>query len=522
MTIDSGREVYLLVMAVDKLVVVVLDSLKRDWLGAYGSSRGATPVLDRFAAESIVFDRHHVGSLPCMPARHDILVGALDFPWRPWGSIEIWEDAVTRDLRRESVITMLVSDHPHLFEVGGENYHVDFTAWRYERGHESDPWRTRPDPTWIGTPAPPVDSHPRGRFQYEDSRTWFRSEADFPGPRTMAAAADWIRDESCRDGRWFLFVDEFDPHEPFDTPEPWASMFRDRDDDPRTIWPPYVVGGRARGVVSEADARSLVAAYTAKVAMIDHWFGRVLAAIDESGQADDTAVIVTTDHGHYLGEHDVWGKPGHPIMDALGHIPLMVRWPGGAARRSEALTTSVDLHATILDVFGARTDHRTHGRSLVPLIEARTSSVRDCVLAGYWGREVLLVTHDWNYVRGSRGRGYPLSMWSNRWSTMPVHGRPDLRLPRPDSRARLDRMPGSDVPVIRQPFEPGDLLPFWAHGGLVDEDRLFSRVDDREQRHDRSGDVGSAAVLDQLTDHLRDELRVLEVPDDLLTRLALA
>ena len=54
------------------------------------------------------------------------------------------------------VTTMLVSDHPHLFEVGGENYHTDFTAWAYVRGHEGDPWRTRPDPTWTGTPALPA------------------------------------------------------------------------------------------------------------------------------------------------------------------------------------------------------------------------------------------------------------------------------------------------------------------------------------------------------------------------------
>ena len=92
-----------------------------------------------------------------MPARHDLLVGALDFLWRPWGSIEVWEDAITYDLRRAGVTTMLVSDHPHLFEIGGENYHTDFTAWQYVRGHESDPWRTRPDPTWTGTPALPAE-----------------------------------------------------------------------------------------------------------------------------------------------------------------------------------------------------------------------------------------------------------------------------------------------------------------------------------------------------------------------------
>ena len=87
----------------------------------------------------------------------DLLVGALDFPWRPWGSIEVWEDALTHLLRRDAgVTTMLVSDHPHLFESGGENYHSDFAAWDYLRGHEDDPWRTRPDPSWIGAPALPA------------------------------------------------------------------------------------------------------------------------------------------------------------------------------------------------------------------------------------------------------------------------------------------------------------------------------------------------------------------------------
>ena len=139
------------------LVVVLLDSLNRHMLEAYGGDEFATPNIAGFAERSLRFTRHHVGSLPCIPARHDILVGALDFPWRPWGSIEIWEDAITRALRARGVTTMLVSDHPHLFEVGGENYHSDFNAWRYERGHESDPWQTTPDPTWVGAPTLPVE-----------------------------------------------------------------------------------------------------------------------------------------------------------------------------------------------------------------------------------------------------------------------------------------------------------------------------------------------------------------------------
>ena len=76
-------------------------------------------------------------------------------------------------------------------EAGGENYHTDFDAWDYTRGHEGDPWKTALDPSWLGTPAlpaqPALRPHP-----YETNRTWFLSETDFPGPRTMQAAADWL------------------------------------------------------------------------------------------------------------------------------------------------------------------------------------------------------------------------------------------------------------------------------------------------------------------------------------------
>ena len=131
------------------VVVLLLDSLNRHMLGSYGGTEFETPHLDRFARERAVrFTSHVTGSLPCMPARHDILCGSLDFLWRPWGSIEVWEEPITAQLRRAGVTTMLVSDHPHLFEIGGENYHTDFSAWDYVRGHEGDPWRTYPDPSF--------------------------------------------------------------------------------------------------------------------------------------------------------------------------------------------------------------------------------------------------------------------------------------------------------------------------------------------------------------------------------------
>lgn len=183
--------------------------------------------------------------------------------------MEIWEDAITYELHKAGVVSQLVSDHPHLFETGGENYHVDFTAWAYERGHEGDPWKTRPDPSWAGAPI-----FGRDHMPYHDSRGWFRDESDFPGPRTMMAAARWIEENAGWHDRFFLFIDEFDPHEPFDTPEPWASMYDPDYEGPPMIWPPYMQGAVEKGVLSPAAARRLRASYGAKLSMIDTGWAR--------------------------------------------------------------------------------------------------------------------------------------------------------------------------------------------------------------------------------------------------------
>ncbi|HZC15357.1 MAG TPA: sulfatase, partial [Caulobacteraceae bacterium] len=273
-------------------VVILLDSLNRHMLGAYGAKEFATPNLDRLAARSVRFTRHFTGSLPCMPARHDILCGALDFLWKPWGSIELWEDAITCQLRAAGVTTQLISDHPHLFEAGGENYHIDFSAWDYQRGHEGDPWKTQADPSWVGSPK----FFPR-EMPYDNSRGWFRGEADFPGPRTMQAAATWLDDNAGQHDRFFLFVDEFDPHEPFDTPEHYARMYDPDWTGPHPIWPPYIDGGVAKGVLDERQARQIRALYGGKLTMIDHWLGKVLDRLDHHDLWDDTLVILCTDHG---------------------------------------------------------------------------------------------------------------------------------------------------------------------------------------------------------------------------------
>jgi arylsulfatase A-like enzyme len=509
------------------VVVVLLDSLNRHMLGAYGGTEFDTPNLDRLAARSVRFTNHHTGSLPCIPARHDLLVGALDFPWKPWGSIEVWEDAITRHLPQSNgVSSILVSDHPHLFESGGENYHTDFGTWEYIRGGEDDPWQRRADPSAIGAPTLPP-TRASGWRHYDVSRTYARDEADFPGPRTMAAAADRLERELSADRdpneRALLVVDEFDPHEPFDTPERWAARYDPDWEGERIIWPPYTNGytdsASMGAALSEREGRHLRAQYGGKLAMIDHWLGRILDVIDRHAAWDTTAVILCTDHGIYLGERGMWGKPAVAVHPELGHIPLLIAWPGVAAGTRNALTTTVDIHATLCDAFGVTPDHPTHGQSMVPLLEGSASAIREWALCGVWGREVHIADATRTFGKVPVETNRPLSMYSNRWSTMPIRLVPQWGLARPDMRAQLERAPGTEVPVLRQPFDPSDDIPYWGRGKFHG-DLLYDRFEAEAEGSVRN--LAGGADDKEMIDLLVTALRAVDAPDEQLVRLGIS
>ena len=499
-----------------KVVVVLLDSLNRHMIGHYGAREFTTPNIDRMAKRAMTFEKHYTGSLPCMPARHDILVGAMDFLWRPWGSIELWERPITYHLRRKSIPTMLFSDHPHLFEVGGENYHTDFLAWEYLRGHESDPWKTRADPSWVGTPALPARSidHPA---PYNLSRTYFKEELDFPGPKTLNAAANWLADNGDDHDQFLLFVDEFDPHEPFDTPAPWNEMYDEDWLEDRLIWPPYAVDGIKNGVLTEREGKQIRSNYGAKLSMIDHWFGKLLDVMDKDTRWEDTLLILCTDHGHYLGEKDIWGKPRVPQFETLGHTPLMIAAPGMEAGQCSAITTNVDINATLADLFDVEMNYTTHGKSLLPLLDGSAQSIRDAVIGGVYGQWVQIFDGQHKYARAPVGDGFPLSMWSNRWSTMPIPSMPGVRLPNPDSRAFLDYMPESDIPVIRQPFKSGDLLPFWSMQPAIGEHHLYDIANDPDEYENRIGEKTESDMIEIL----RTTLLQMQAPQEQLQRLGI-
>ncbi|HUV06106.1 MAG TPA: sulfatase-like hydrolase/transferase, partial [Spirochaetia bacterium] len=121
-----------------KAILILADSLNRRFLPVYGNNWVKAPNIGRLARKSVVFDNHWAGSMPCMPARRDMLTGRLNFLEREWGGVEPFDVPFVRLLRQAGVYTRMETDHYHYFHVGGENYHTLFNSWRFHRGQEWD------------------------------------------------------------------------------------------------------------------------------------------------------------------------------------------------------------------------------------------------------------------------------------------------------------------------------------------------------------------------------------------------
>ena len=128
-----------------KVVFLLFDSLNRHELSCYappGTVR-PTPNFERLARHGAVFDRHFVGSLPCMPARRDIQTGRLNFLHRGWGPLEPFDHSIAGMLRDQGTYTHLITDHYHYFEDGGFTFHGRYSSWEFIRGQKLSSWQTR-------------------------------------------------------------------------------------------------------------------------------------------------------------------------------------------------------------------------------------------------------------------------------------------------------------------------------------------------------------------------------------------
>ncbi|MCE2879077.1 MAG: sulfatase [Comamonadaceae bacterium] len=327
-----------------KTIFVLFDSLVRNALECYGGSSVATPQFKRFAQRAVTFDNHYVGSLPCMPARRDLHTGRLNFLHRSWGALEPFDQSFSELLRTQGTYTHLISDHYHYWEDGGATYHNRYSSWEFIRGQEWDKWKAMVQPPLerfkqmyhpMQQPEGPND----GRLQCMVNREYMKNEADYCCPRTFKAGFDFL--DANRDAdNWLLHLECFDPHEPFSAPARFRERYPTGYTGPILDWPRY-----KRHEETALEVQELRANYAALLSMCDEYFGRLLDYMDRHDMWKDTTVILSTDHGFLLAEHDWWGKNRMPFFNEIAHIPLVIAHPAFAAQagqRRQALTQTTD------------------------------------------------------------------------------------------------------------------------------------------------------------------------------------
>ncbi len=404
-----------------KAIMVMYDSLRRDLLSANGGPI-PTPNFERLAEHSVQFDRCYAGSLPCMPARRELQTGRYNFLHRSWGPMEPFDDSLPQILSERGIYTHIATDHYHYVQDGGATYMGRFDSWECYRGQESDQYVADLSLPF-GSDAPnqlsPESANARMRavrqrvgWNNMANRELLKSEADYPMSMTFANGLDFLRRNGERDN-WYLQIETFDPHEPFTAPEEFQLRFLDPDSLSFPDWPQY-----ARCSESAEEIEKLRKKYYALTAFCDYQLGKVLDLMDEMDLWKDTMLIVNTDHGFLLSEHQRWGKGTSPNYEELVHNPLFVYDPRfkRMGDRCPVLCQTIDIVPTILEFF--RID-RTADMTGVPLRAAieRNECVRKVGIFGYLGGHLGITDGRYVLLHEPVNKDVPV----NEYTLMPTH-----------------------------------------------------------------------------------------------------
>jgi arylsulfatase A-like enzyme len=403
-----------------------------------------TPALDRLARQGTRFERAYCVNPTCSPSRATMITGLYPAWHHCWAiGVKLPEDVPTvgeifQAHGYESILVGKAHFQPLQSEPGSESLECqpvlrDLDFWRSFHGpwygfghvetarmHGNESHAGQHYALWMEENGlanwrdffqqwpPAADDKYRGPFYNRDSQTWDLPEEYHPthwvGERTIATL------ERCQQSGspFFLWASFFDPHPPYTLPEPWASMYDPADMElgqgsPGEFegMPPQFArtqesapsfsdyaepGGQAlhgfhSHLHAEAEMRRSLACYYGMVSLIDAEIGRILDALDRLGLAENTLVVFTTDHGHFLGQHGLIAKGAFHYEDLL-RIPMIVRWPGQipAGRVSAALQSQVDFAPTWLEAAGIPIPGLMQGSSQLEVWRGKQAQVRDHVL----------------------------------------------------------------------------------------------------------------------------------------------
>lgn len=409
------------------VILVIFDTLRRDAVGCYGApmdwARIATPNLDAFARESVMFTRAYPESLPTLCARRALYTGRRTYPFHNgdfrhikgdfvgiapgWGPIPEEQDTLAELFEANGFRTGLVSDLYHQFKPS-KNFWRGFHQWSFIRGQEADAARSGRMPSqeeidyWVPRELQELRGKATGLEQPGFGAHWFSTrillnmrervrEEQWFNAQVMQQAARWI-EQNLDAKRMFLTVESFDPHEPWFVPEHYRRRHDDSNGQEQVISPYAEMPWLSAPLVKRTRAN-----YAGLVEMCDRWFGHLVESLRVSGVLDESLVIVTSDHGHSMWERRGYiGKRGYPSDPESYDVPLLVRHPQklGAGTRCDAFVQHHDIAATALDAAGIAPPTPVDGKSFWRTAFAGEKPARSHVTVG-WGSAMTVINDEW-------------------------------------------------------------------------------------------------------------------------------
>ncbi len=405
-------------------VVIMFDTLQFNYLGCYGNSWIKTPNMDRLAREGVLFENSYTEGLPTIPCRRAMFTGRYTVQDSGWRPLSIDDTTIADLCWGHPIDTALVFDcAPYRQPKFGYTRGFDKT-W-YGHGHELDQffYEDRPILHVRMEDYYYTDSIRRARKHLGDEAVEFsllemkgflaqiqdwKSPEDRYVAKTVTAAIEYLRRVD-RSRQFFLWIDSFDPHEPWSPPSVYTDIPCPYDPDwtGNDEFMPFM--GDVAALYTEPELHHIRMLYAELVTLCDTWLGKLMDAMRELGLEADTLLMMVSDHGQPLGN----GEHGHGIMrkcrpwpyEELVHTPLLLRAPGiTPGQRVQALVQSCDVGPTVLDWLGVGVHPRMHGKSLLPLARDEAKKIRDFAIAGYYRGGVSIITEDWSYVHWTRDR----------------------------------------------------------------------------------------------------------------------
>lgn len=386
-----------------KAIMLMFDSLNRNFLPSYGNSWIKADNFKKLAEHAIQFQNCYAGSLPCMPARRELHTGRYNFLHRSWGPLEPFDDSMPELLKNNGVFTHLISDHHLYWADGGATYHNRYSTWEIVRGQEGDPWKG-----FVENIKAPINAKAPQRLflpsreklsdiwnQEWKNRQFFKNEEDYPQSKTFELGLEFINANHKKDN-WFLQIESFDPHEPFLVPEEYDKLYKDKITKKDLDWPDY-----HPVTESDEDRDNLKYKYAALLSKCDNSLGKVMKLMDKYDMWKDTMLIVCTDHGFLLGEHNWWAKNMMPAYNEIINTPLFI-WDPRVDKKGEqrdSLVQFIDLAPTILEFFNINPTKDMQGKILKNTLK-NDEKIRDFALIGWHGNQINCTDGRYVYMRG--------------------------------------------------------------------------------------------------------------------------